>query len=150
MAQVITEQDFPTNGMYRADLLTTKGQQIFANPDQLTQALNANPLLGGQYVLRVVTPGSEIVWQNPDTVIEISTPNAYGTQEYMYAVRVDDERETIMAENPITPTQDFRNKMNALKTVLENVGDGPAGAARRRKNRKTKKVSRRRRITRRR
>ena len=131
MAQVITEEDFPTNGMYRADLLTTKGQQIFANPDQLTQALNANPLLGGQYVLRVVIPGSEIVWENTDTSIEIRTPNVYGTPEYTYAVSVDDEHESEMAENPITPTQEFRNKMNALKTVLENVG-GPAGAARRR------------------
>lgn len=147
----LDEEEFREHGTYSVHLLNAIGDQIFANPNQLNQALNANATFGGGFeyvVLPVILPGDRIAFRNDIFEIGITRNAPYTTPPYNYNITVFDDDEAEVAEYGET-TQEFRNKMNTLKTIIENLGNA-AGAARRRKNRKTKKTSRRRRITRRR
>lgn len=135
-AEAIMNEDY-IDGVYVAYLSNTRGEQIFANPGQLTQALNNRPNLGGGFEHDSVDDETHY-WTKPNNLRIFLKFLPHASPTHMYGI-------TIV---PYNATQ-FETKVETIKSVLSGEAAAPAGSGRRRKNRKTKKASRRRRITRR-
>lgn len=114
------EEDFKGRGAYSVSILNALGVKIFANPEQVTQALNANPTLGGGFLIEGGVPGKEILWTTLTVEMSIIRDHNSATPTHTYGLIFFDEDEAMIA-SPGETTQEFRTKMNTLKTVLESL-----------------------------
>ena len=132
MAGAVFTNESTTDLGYFATLLNTRGAQIFTNPNQITEALNANASLGGnfQHTQSEVGGNSRKNYISNTLMISVVRRNADNT--YRVSIHGLGGNET-------------PDMINAVKSVISGEAAAPAGAARRRR-----KTSRRRRLTRRR
>ncbi len=141
MAMFTSEQMGPMS--YSSKVSTGLGASILAAVAQITQALNNRPALGGGFTTSDTIAGGKL-WANGSLRIQVDGPIGSG-----WGAPVGVAQSSTYHLDITTNTADgFQQKVTEIKNALQSVSNAPAGAGRRRKS-KSKKVSRRRRSTRR-